>query len=118
MAAHVVLRVRLRRVAADAGDCMVRRAVVYRLHPDGRHWVEVRPCEDPQAEHEREVFATELAERAGVWTETGHAVWSNGPTWVESYVEGDRWTPIPRPTEEFEFEGLRSTDTGRKADLS
>ena len=95
---YVVLRVKLERVVPDTGgDARVRRAIVYRLHPDGRHLVEVRPCDDPQADHERDIFATQLALRAGLWNQTGHAVWTeDGPTWIESFAEGERWTPIPR----------------------
>ena len=96
MSHHVTPRVVLKRVASDTDDCMVRRAVVYRLHPDGRHLVEVRHDQDPQGSHERDIYATQLAERAGLWTETGRAVWEDGPFWVESFSEGERWTPIPR----------------------
>ena len=93
---YVTLRVRMERVASNTDDCTVRRAVVYRLHPDGRHLVEVRSDEDPQAAHERDLWATQSAVRAGLWTETGRAVWDGGPFWVESFCEGERWTPIPR----------------------
>lgn len=97
MSRHVSLRVRLRRVAADTGDRKVRRAVVYRLHPAGVHDVEVRPEQDPQAAHEQDIYAAQLAERAGLWTHTGRAEWTTqGPMWIESFAEGERWTPIPR----------------------
>lgn len=97
MSAGVTLRVRLRRVASDTDDRKVRRAIVYRLHPDGRHELEVRPDQDPQAAHERDIYATLLAERAGLWTESGRAEWTTqGPMWIESFAEGERWTQIPR----------------------
>ena len=93
---YVTLSVRMRRVASDTDDCTVRRAVVYRLHPDGRHLVEVRADEDPQAAHERDLWALQRAVSAGMWNEKGRAVWDGGPFWVESFSEGERWTPIPR----------------------
>lgn len=97
MSHHVKLSVRLRRVAANTDDRLVRRAIVYRLHPAGRHLLEVGHDQDPQAAHERDVWATQLAERAGLWTETGRAEWTTqGPTWIESFAEGERWTKIPR----------------------
>jgi hypothetical protein len=97
---YVELTVELKRVSGDRGDAMVRRAVVFRSRPDGRHRVEVRADEDPQAEYEKDAEAHRLAERAGMCAETGYAIWSSdGPVWVQSFAEGERWTPIPRPTE-------------------
>ena len=96
MKPHVSLTVRLKRVASNTDDRLVRRAIVYRLHPASLHYLEVGD-EDPQAAHERDVQATQLAERAGLWTETGRAEWTReGPVWIESFAEGEKWTPIPR----------------------
>ena len=97
MKPNVTLSVRLKRVASNTDDRLVRRAIVYRLHPAGRHLLEVRHNEDPQRVHEQDIYATQLAERAGLWTESGRAEWSpQGPVWIESFVEGERRTPIPR----------------------
>lgn len=97
MKPHVSLTVRLKRVASNTDDRLVRRAIVYRIHPAGRHLLEVGHNEDPQRSHEKDIHATQLAERAGLWTETGRAEWTTqGPTWIESFAEGERWTPIPR----------------------
>lgn len=97
MTPHMSLAVRLKRVASNTDDRLVRRAIVYRLHPAGRHYVEVRHDEDPQLAHEKDIYATQLAEKAGVWTETGRAEWTReGPVWIESFAEGEKWTPIPR----------------------
>jgi hypothetical protein len=97
MTLHVSLRVSLKRVASNTDDRLVRRAIVYRLHPAGLHYLEIGRDEDPQSAHERDVRATQLAERAGLWTETGRAEWTReGPVWIESFAEGEKWTPIPR----------------------
>jgi hypothetical protein len=97
MAPQVTLRVMLRRVASNTDDRLVRRAIVYRVHPASLHYLEVGRDEDPQAAHERDVQATKLAELAGLWTESGRAEWTaQGPMWIENFVEGEKWTPIPR----------------------
>lgn len=96
---YVELTVQLKRVAwGTSGDALVRRAVVFRSRPDGRHRVEVRADQDPQAEYEKEIEAIRLAEKAGISDRPGYAIWSEtaGPVWVEPFAEGDRWTPIPR----------------------
>jgi len=96
---YVELTVELKRVPwGTRGDALVRRAVVYRSHPDGVHRFEVREHQDPQREYEREIEAMRLAEKAGIRTETGYAIWTteDGPVWVESFAEGERWTKIPR----------------------
>lgn len=91
-----IMRTRIKRVAHDTSACLVRRAIVERLHPAGGRWIRVAIDEDPVVAHERDL---EAVARAAAWVdrpEHGYARWlDEGPTWIEPYVEGDIETLIP-----------------------
>lgn len=91
----VQLRVKVRRVASDTDDCRVRRAVVERLHPNGKRWISVGPDNDPVADHERDEVAHMRAMMLGLGEQSGYARNIDGrDVWISSYVEGETETPL------------------------
>jgi hypothetical protein len=49
------------------------------------------------ASDERDREAARLAASWSGRPELGYAAWTvDGPMWVETFVEGEKWTPIPR----------------------
>lgn len=112
----------------DAGGSAVMIDVTERLAPHG-HWESAGA--DPRASNAADVEAARLASTWAARPEHGYPMWYrgpqpgdpdvwgegdyDGPAWVDTYAEGEKWIPIPRPGELERLAALLAEDAGNAA---
>jgi hypothetical protein len=90
-----IVRKRRMRIPHPTSDCMVWGVIVEYGHPMKPIWIRVENGQDAKASYDADVKAHQLAIEAGLVTDTGYARWTtDGPAWIESFVEGEKWTLI------------------------